>query len=161
MSVVSAAVQRAKRKRLAKRAATCVHFTGLASPTEPDTKTCAAGVCYRAHVGGPDYGWARRIPCTPKWEPDDEVVECELFEARGLEAAEEEQRQWDKRFDDSNRARRAISAHLKLDPPTRDSGGFIDCPVCGGAKSLAWSWAKLNGHVWGRCSTEDCVSWME
>lgn len=36
----------------------------------------------------------------------------------------------------------------------------IDCPTgCGGKLHL--SQAAYNGHVWGKCTTEDCVSWME
>lgn len=36
----------------------------------------------------------------------------------------------------------------------------IDCPTgCGGKLHL--SQAALNGHVWGHCTTEGCVSWME
>lgn len=36
----------------------------------------------------------------------------------------------------------------------------IDCPACGTGK-LHLSQAAYNGHVWGRCTTEGCVSWME
>ena len=36
----------------------------------------------------------------------------------------------------------------------------IDCPTkCGGKLHL--SQAAYNGHVWGKCTTEGCVSWME
>lgn len=36
----------------------------------------------------------------------------------------------------------------------------IDCPTgCGGKLHL--SQAAYNGHVWGKCTTEDCLSWME
>lgn len=37
----------------------------------------------------------------------------------------------------------------------------IDCPVCGGAKTLSMTIAAVNGHVHARCATEGCVSWME
>lgn len=37
--------------------------------------------------------------------------------------------------------------------------GVVVCPVCGGELSL--SHAACNGHVWGRCATDGCVSWME
>lgn len=36
----------------------------------------------------------------------------------------------------------------------------IDCPTkCGGQLHLTQ--AASNGHVWGKCTTPDCVSWME
>lgn len=35
----------------------------------------------------------------------------------------------------------------------------IECPVCHGKLHL--SQARYNGHVHGRCETEDCLNWME
>lgn len=35
----------------------------------------------------------------------------------------------------------------------------IECPVCKGRLHL--SQAACNGHVHGKCSTPDCVNWME
>jgi hypothetical protein len=35
----------------------------------------------------------------------------------------------------------------------------IECPACKGRLHL--SQAAYNGHVWGQCETEGCVSWME
>ena len=36
----------------------------------------------------------------------------------------------------------------------------IDCPTgCSGKLHLSQS--AYNGHVWGKCTTEGCVSWME
>jgi hypothetical protein len=35
----------------------------------------------------------------------------------------------------------------------------IECPVCKGA--LWYSVASVNGHLWGKCSTKGCVSWMQ
>jgi hypothetical protein len=35
----------------------CIHFTGI------QHEECGAGVNYRALVGGPDFGWATRLPC--------------------------------------------------------------------------------------------------
>ncbi|MEW7986630.1 MAG: hypothetical protein AB2799_12625 [Candidatus Thiodiazotropha sp.] len=37
--------------------------------------------------------------------------------------------------------------------------GAVECPVCGGKLHL--SQAASNGHVWGKCETSDCVSFME
>jgi len=37
--------------------------------------------------------------------------------------------------------------------------GKIECPKCEG--DLHWSRASLNGHVWGKCKTENCLSWVQ
>ena len=39
-------------------------------------------------------------------------------------------------------------------------GGVMDCPVCKTGK-LHYSRASCNGHVHARCSTADCVAWMQ
>lgn len=38
--------------------------------------------------------------------------------------------------------------------------GEMACPVCNGGK-LQYSRSGYNGHVHARCSTADCVAWME
>jgi hypothetical protein len=35
----------------------------------------------------------------------------------------------------------------------------ITCPACGGRLHLSQS--SYNGHVHGKCETQDCVNWME
>lgn len=35
--------------------------------------------------------------------------------------------------------------------------GVITCPMCG--KELSWV-RHSNGHLWGMCETENCLSWM-
>jgi hypothetical protein len=35
----------------------------------------------------------------------------------------------------------------------------IECPLCRGRLHL--SQAAYNGHVWGKCETPECVSWMQ
>lgn len=35
----------------------------------------------------------------------------------------------------------------------------VPCPICGG--KLHMSISGYNGHVWGKCETENCASWME
>lgn len=37
--------------------------------------------------------------------------------------------------------------------------GFIKCPKCG--SKLNYSIASINGHLWGECETENCLSWMQ
>lgn len=44
----------------------------------------------------------------------------------------------------------------------RGSGGNgeLPCPACK-TGTIRYSVASLNGHIWGACSTKDCVRWME
>lgn len=37
--------------------------------------------------------------------------------------------------------------------------GKIICPACNG--NLHWTKASINGHVWGKCETENCLSWAQ
>jgi hypothetical protein len=41
----------------------------------------------------------------------------------------------------------------------KSARGLIECPVCKGKLHLQI--AACNGHVWGKCETEGCMSWME
>ena len=36
--------------------------------------------------------------------------------------------------------------------------GVIECPACKG--ELSYSISGYNGHVWGKCKTDKCLSWM-
>ena len=56
-------------------------------------------------------------------------------------------------------ARRAIVTHLDEKKSPRSAAGEIECPNCKGR--LRFSRSGYNGHVHARCSTADCVSWME
>jgi hypothetical protein len=41
----------------------------------------------------------------------------------------------------------------------KENQGIIECPKCKG--KLHFTRAKINGHVWGKCETDDCLSWMQ
>lgn len=41
----------------------------------------------------------------------------------------------------------------------RGKAEIIECPKCKGKLHLTQS--AYNGHVWGKCETEGCVSWIE
>ncbi len=47
----------------------------------------------------------------------------------------------------------------KIITPLKENRGKIECPKCKG--ELNYSRAKSNGHVWGKCKTENCLSWMQ
>ena len=74
-----------------------------------------------------------------------------------------EEREFLERFRKIEKCRLAITFHLggtwKKGMPT--AAGRIDCPACGGVKTLSFRRAGYNGHIHAHCSTAGCVNWME
>jgi hypothetical protein len=52
-----------------------------------------------------------------------------------------------------------LISEVKRNHKGKNWQGVVTCPVCKGRLRL--SHAAYNGHVWGQCETEGCVSWME
>ena len=52
-----------------------------------------------------------------------------------------------------------VGAALRTIKALAGDRGVIDCPTCRGR--LHWSRAPENGHVWGKCETEECVAWIQ
>lgn len=141
---------------------TCKHYNG-----SYHNKTCDIGVCYRDVTPKPDEtGSAYREPCRvvdtkhgldvlqrlgsqgtcDKYEePSDyEISESVAF----FKAATE-------------RMMRTLllMERIKKEHKGESWQGVEKCPECKGALHL--SHASINGHVWGQCETEGCLSWME
>lgn len=74
-----------------------------------------------------------------------------------------EDEEHEKAFQKLMTARAAIVEHLggRWKPGTPGASGVIDCPVCNGQQTLRFSRAGVNGHIHARCTTGNCVSWME
>ena len=55
----------------------------------------------------------------------------------------------------------SASADAKQKGFKRGNGGRgeMQCPICKG--TLCYSVASINGHIWGKCKTDGCVSWMQ
>ena len=66
-------IPRTRQEKIEKEMNRCVHFTGIGDAS------CKAGVNYRQMVGGPDYGWATRLPCFRDERKDDTAV-CESIQ---------------------------------------------------------------------------------
>ena len=88
----------------------CVHFTGI------QHDICAAGVNYRALVGGPDFGWARKIPCLS--EPG--AVPCASLRLPTLEEAEAKVTKGDEVY-------AAVLRHLTTGEPLPDGVSVMVC----------------------------------
>lgn len=133
----------------------CVYFTGI------QNETCDAGVNIRELVGGPDLGWARRMPCFLK-DADKCTVTCS---ARKFMTRQESEEQLRKDHEDIERYIKAAAAAAKdaKEKGFRIGLGGADsmpCPLgCGGR--LYYRVASCNGHLHAKCETPGCVSWME
>lgn len=138
----------------------CRHFNGT------QRETCRAGVEYRALVGGPDLGWGLRLPCGLRLRISnsqvDEPVTCDQFSAYTEEELANRADSHVKRMDDFSKAVKVAREDAKAHGLQRGHGGAgsVPCPVCAGG-TLHYTVASVNGHMWGKCSTKDCMSWME
>jgi hypothetical protein len=60
--------------------------------------------------------------------------------------------------EEGNHIKNIIKA-LTLIVKEEGNQGKIICPKCG--NDLHWTRASSNKHVWGKCKTENCLSWMQ
>ena len=132
----------------------CKHYRGMHEKDE-----CEAGVAFVTldHYGTKQF--RESCPCFGAKQSGT----CESKVYPTAEEMAEDDRQMAERFANIVKAREAIVADCG-GPWKRGMGGssgMIDCPVCEGVETLQYSRAGYNGHVHARCTTEDCVSWME
>lgn len=135
----------------------CRHFDGSVR------ETCKAGVNYRQLVGGPDLGWALRLPCLAR-RTTDLTVERVPCDQRSVCTQAEAEQKANRHLERMERLARALAAakddaRINGFKNGRGGAGEIACPICDGR--LRYSVAGVNGHMWARCDTAGCVSWME
>jgi len=122
-------------------------------------ESCEAGVEFASLEGhgtkefhdtcpcfGPDYQGS----CEHKTYPTNEEMDAEDDDIK-------------RRFENITKARGAIVIHCGGPWKKGDHGkeGQIDCPVCRNDETLRFTRSGYNGHIHARCSTDDCVAWME
>lgn len=121
----------------------CKHFNGLLNDK------CSKGVCYELED----------LPC---FADSQNPCACEHRQMPTQDEAQADVDQMERRFENRMKARAEITTYIDNHALNKNSDltGKMPCPVCDGG-TLAWSRASLNGHVWGSCSTDGCVAWME
>lgn len=136
----------------------CIHYRYNRGAKTPEENTCEAGVRYdtieRTMAKSPCFikpgeTAADRSPCAKLRPPTPEEI-----------AAHEK---WSEdRMGDMMKVMKVISP-WRIEHKKKRIGGAqtIDCPACGGIKTLSMTIAAYNGHVHAKCKTEGCVSWME
>lgn len=130
----------------------CVHFNGI----REEGRACDAGIVY-ATVKGQAKGFAafpcfregEAVPCDKRHFPTPEEVAAEVA---GIEA----------RTDRLMLGMQAAGEDAKKHGFKKGNGGTgsVPCPVCK-TGTLRYSVAGYNGHMHGRCTTADCVAWMQ
>lgn len=120
----------------------CKHFTGI------QNDICKAGIRYDD---------VKPVPCLVKYRRKDSPM-CARYEEPTDEEVAEDEAYIQARMEMHSKAG-SIIVEIKRQHKGHNWRGVLDCPVCGGR--LHVSHAAYNGHVHGRCETEDCLSWME
>jgi hypothetical protein len=133
----------------------CKHFTGIMA----DGGKCNAGVVYLTikstdenRKGIAKYPCFREnieVPCAKREFLTPEEVATEIAE---LESS------WE-RMKLGLAATQTDAARLGLRKGNGGKGS-VPCPACK-TGTLHYTVAAYNGHMWGKCTTADCLSWMQ
>lgn len=131
----------------------CTHFTGI----RDDNGRCRAGVVYltvkneqvRGFGAYPCFREGEAVPCANRNFPTPEEVAAKVAEH-------------DASWERLKLGIGAASEDAKKHGFGRGKGGngFVLCPVCNKG-DLHYAVSGYNGHMRGRCTTNDCVSWMQ
>ena len=146
----------------------CKHSNGHFHDTH-----CLAGVAYRDVVTDPDnnLGIAFRYPCTT-WEGtkffrDMTPLQRAEYDRRGTcekyeEPTDGEIAEYEARVEAGHQQSMLalpLISKIKREHKGQSWKGVEECPVCKGKLHMTHS--AYNGHVWGKCETDDCLAWME
>lgn len=149
------------------RKGTCKYHIGSWHNTH-----CAAGVEYQSVLTEPTNreGSAYRYPCVQDWswckQPLTEGQQAH-FERRGTCSKFTEPTVGDIQAHElevqtainNMKATMPLISRIKKEHHGTNWRGTEPCPICNGQLHMMHS--ALNGHVWGKCETKDCLSWME
>lgn len=134
----------------------CKYFNGTINDV------CEAGVNYKQLAGEPEYGYGTRLPCFTDnpfaKDKDAAKVACDKFCLPSADEIRERNNEIRKILEQQAKVTPLIIA-LKKEYKGRSAQVVRECPICGG--KLHMSIAAYNGHVHGKCETENCLYWME
>ena len=141
----------------------CKHYNGITCDT------CKAGVKYDDVTPDPtnNLGKFFRMPCMKADEEKLSGGQLESYRQRGTcelyceptpeEIAEE--REMIEKAIERQKLTFPLCDKVREEHKGADWSGIMECPVCQGQLHVRHH--AYNGHVWGKCETEGCVSWME
>lgn len=134
----------------------CKHHEPGDKPLE---HKCTAGVDIAQLVPPGQFGGAYMLPCHDNHHDTIQKAKC----PKRLLPSDEEQAEIDaerERFAEECKRRLLLTLPLVAEVKDRGGVGESPCPVCESG-TVAWSVADYNRHVRMRCSTDDCVNFME
>ena len=129
----------------------CVHFNGI------QNDKCEAGIEYRT--------FRPEKPLGREWLPCLKAGECTSCEKRRWPTAEEveaECQAMDRAIARTLSGLNAVAEDAKKRGLGKGHGGAgqVACPVCGDGR-INYSVSGYNGHRHAKCTTDECVSFME
>lgn len=142
----------------------CVHYQRRGGM--PHREACAKGIVYDdlakvSELG--DWGSMLRLPCIRDHHIESErkgqpLCECPHLQWPTLAESEAHEKEMAAHME------KMMVALIAIDPIRKkrkghDWNGTIECPNCKGKLHVRHS--GYNGHVWAKCETDDCVSWIE
>jgi hypothetical protein len=134
----------------------CVHYRAMTEYT-----MCQAHVEYALFkdAGTPVLLWPCFLDGFGESKPG--AVSCAKLRKPKPEEIVAYQRKNQNRYEKLAIVMAAILPWRRVSKLRRMAGSEVrNCPVCGGKNTLSMT-ISLRGHVMGRCSTPECVSWME
>jgi hypothetical protein len=96
-------------------------------------------------------------PCIGGHKASDALALCPQWERRSLESADRYADAIERSMKRMTLVMPVVNAWRKCPPVGKSE--IIRCPVCDGRLHLSQS--SYNGHVYAKCETKDCASWME
>lgn len=133
----------------------CIHYNGLVS------KSCKAGVQYASVVAAREQG-VSLLDKAPCFSRNGLSELCVNYCLPSVEEIEEYERCIENHLQQIIVTRKAIKEDIEATGMVRrDVAGQIPCKICkDGTVSYSCAGA-YNGHIHAKCSTENCVSWIE
>ena len=112
---------------------------------------CKVGINYRKLGDDSRTGYLARLPCVVGSPLTKEPVACDKVSL----LTEDELKKIEQEITESSQFFvLAIGQIRKI----KLKSGHIECPKC--KDELHFSVAKANGHIWAKCKTQGCLSWI-
>ena len=132
------------------RKGSCVHFTGI------QHDGCKAGIRY-------DAVRSDGLPCIAGNSPPSGIT-CDSYLEPTAEEIAAHEAEIDAYLDRMRKAMGPVNEWIKAQGWSKrnkvSATGTVPCAACG-TGTFHLSMAAYNGHVWGRCTTAGCVSWVQ
>lgn len=124
---------------------------------------CKLGIDIATILPRNTFGHHYALPCNTATSADVEKRTCamrDLFTAAEIEAQRIEDEQWMRKCEQRLMATLPLVEQIKKQHAGRNAAGWQKCHVCIKG-TIEWRLSAYNNHIAMRCSTQDCVAFME